>query len=770
MSLRALVPILTQRRSSSWVILGAVALVGFYLSLGTSGTLDRALSTMRFGVTHRTASGEVVVVEMDAKSAASIKRWPWSRSNYAAVVDRLREAGAATIVFDVDFSSLSEEQGDRAFAAAVSRAQGRVVLPTFGQGASSADQRIIDSIPIAALRSNAALASVSIAPDSDGEVRSMPFGTVTAGTPRPSLSAYIAQRSGAADQLFPIDMSIVPSTIPRLSFVDVRDGKFDSAIIQGKTVLIGATAIEMGDRYSTPQWGVLPGVIVQAMATETLLRGVPVNGSPVVPVLLALLGAAVIIASRSIISMIISACGAATVVIIHILIAQHVQLVTYPMAAALGIIILAAALCFVREAVGRFKRQRTTDEATGLRNAKALLASQGESGAVTLAVIQINNYDNLVAVLGQNLASEILVRVSQRLALVASRQEVFRTTDRHLAMALSAEEPPSDTLDGLRQVLLQPVEVSGRRVDVEVSVGVATDDSSLDKLLVAATLAAGDAQKAGAFWRHSVADLDEHELAISLMGELDEALLAGQIDVFYQPKYSLREDRITSVEALVRWHHPTRGFISPDVFIPLAEKTNRIAPMTLFVLRRVVRDLAAWRNDHGKVTAAVNISANLLSSQSFNSDVEETLEASEVPASALVFEVTESAAMSDPARAIAALRHYRSLGIAVSMDDYGTGQSTLTYLRQLPLNELKIDRSFVQHAHLNKNDAVLVRSTIALAHELGLKVVAEGVEDVECMAFLKGSGCDLVQGYLISRPVPLLQFLNLLDRRFSAAA
>lgn len=761
---------LTQRRRSSSIIMGAVALIGFYLSLCTSGPLDWALSTIRFGITHRSASGEVVVIEMDAKSAASIKRWPWSRSNYAAVVDHLREAGAATIVFDVDFSSLSDEQGDRALAAALSRAQGKVVLPTFGQGASSSDQRTIDSIPIAALRFNAALASVSIAPDPDGEVRSMPFGTVTAGTPRPSLSAYIAQRSGAADLLFPIDMSIVPSTIPRLSFIDVRDGKFDPATLRGRTVLIGATAIEMGDRYSTPQWGVLPGVIVQAMAAETLLRGVPVNGSPVVPVLLALLGAAVVIASRSILSIVISAGGAAAVVVVHILVAQYVELVTYPMAAALGIISLAGGLCFAREAVGRFKRQRTTDEATGLKNAKALLASPVAPGAATLAVIQINNYDNLVAVLGQHSANEILVRVSQRLALIASRQEVFRTTDRHLAMALCADEPPGDMLDGLRLVLLQPVEVAGRRVDVEVSVGIAADDGSLDELLVAATLAADEAQKAGAFWRHSVADLDERELAISLMGELDEALLAGQIEVFYQPKYCLREDRITSVEALVRWQHPTRGFISPDVFIPLAEKTNRIAPMTLFVLRRVVHDLATWRKDYRNVTAAVNISANLLSSQIFNFDVEETIKASGVPASALVFEVTESAAMSDPERAIAALQHYRNLGIAVSMDDYGTGHSTLTYLRQLPLNELKIDRSFVQHAHLNKNDAVLVRSTIALAHELSLQVVAEGVEDFECLAFLKGLGCDLVQGYFISRPVPLEQFLKLLATQFSAAA
>ena len=165
---------------------------------------------------------------------------------------------------------------------------------------------------------------------------------------------------------------------------------------------------------------------------------------------------------------------------------------------------------------------------------------------------------------------------------------------------------------------------------------------------------------------------------------------------------------------------------------------------------------------HADVTAAVNISAKLLSDSGFNATVAEILRTSGVPATALVFEVTESAAMSDPASAIAALERYRAMGIAVSMDDYGTGQSTLTYLRQLPLSELKIDRSFVQYAHINRNDGVLVRSTIELAHDLGLKVVAEGVEDAECLDFLKDCGCDLIQGYYISKPVPLPQFLTLL--------
>ena len=319
--------------------------------------------------------------------------------------------------------------------------------------------------------------------------------------------------------------------------------------------------------------------------------------------------------------------------------------------------------------------------------------------------------------------------------------------------------------------MLQPIEVAGRRVDVAVSLGVASGEvRGIERLVVDATLAADDALRSGTFWKRSAADDGDLERSISLMGELDEALAANQIEVFYQPKYNLREDRITSVEALVRWRHPERGFVGPDRFIPLAEKTNRIGPLTLYVLRQVVRDLVKWRGQHDDVTAAVNISAKLLSAASFNSDVETILRSSGVPATALVFEVTESAAMSDPASAIAALQRYRDLGIAVSMDDYGTGQSTLTYLRQLPLSELKIDRSFVQHAHKNRNDSILVRSTIELAHELGIKVVAEGVEDLECLTFLKGCGCDLIQGYFISRPLPLPAFLTMLSDQYSVAA
>jgi EAL domain-containing protein (putative c-di-GMP-specific phosphodiesterase class I) len=193
--------------------------------------------------------------------------------------------------------------------------------------------------------------------------------------------------------------------------------------------------------------------------------------------------------------------------------------------------------------------------------------------------------------------------------------------------------------------------------------------------------------------------------------------------------------------------------ISPDAFIPIAERNDRIAGLTLFVLGQTIADLGAWEAGGNRISGAVNISAKLLGSEPFLAAARKLIEDSGLAPGRLVFEVTESAAMTDGEGAIAALQGFKAMGIAISMDDYGTGQSTLNYLKRLPLDELKIDRSFVQFAHRNRSDGVLVRSTIELAHELGLKVVAEGVEDEECLAFLREAHCDMAQGYLISRPV-----------------
>ena len=620
-------PFRIDRRRSSWLILVLAVIGGYAMLASATGTAtERALMPLRFAAHDRAASGSVAIVEMDAASAASIRRWPWSRSNYAAVVDRLRRAGAASIVFDVDFSSPADDAGDRMFAASLARAEGLVALPTFAQNAGSNDSRTIDALPIPLLRNSAALASVSIRPDPDGQVREMTLATVTAGTPRPSLSAYIAARSGSVDQEFPIDMSIDPRTIPRLSFVAVRDGRFDPATVRGRNVLIGATAIEMGDRYGTPQWGVIPGVVVQALAAETLLRGIPVYGSPLTMLFLAALAIAAIVSFRSAVPSVAVAAASAVMLVTGVLIAQHRFLVIYPIATMLIMIAAATVACLVRDVFGRFHTQRSIDEATGLPNARSLGLLANDEGASVLAAAQIDNYDALRAVLGERATADVVIRVGERIALIAEADTVYRTADHQLAFLLPPDEPIDDTLHGLRAILLQPVEVGGRRVDVAVSIGIASGPrADLERLLADATLAADEARTAETFWRRAATDVDGLERSISLMGELDEAIATGQIEVFYQPKYDLRQHRITSVEALVRWRHPVRGFIGPDLFIPVAERTNRIAPLTLHVLSHVVRDVAAWRDQHPDVSAAINISAKLLSSATFNADVERIL-------------------------------------------------------------------------------------------------------------------------------------------------
>jgi EAL domain-containing protein (putative c-di-GMP-specific phosphodiesterase class I) len=230
-------------------------------------------------------------------------------------------------------------------------------------------------------------------------------------------------------------------------------------------------------------------------------------------------------------------------------------------------------------------------------------------------------------------------------------------------------------------------------------------------------------------------------------------LARGELWNAYQPKLDLRSGRIESVEALVRWDHPERGMLSPDSFIPLIEQHGRAADLTLHVMAQALADAACWRNEGRTLGVAVNISATLLHDHVFLHRLEELLQASGFPAGGVTLEVTESAAMDDPEAAVVALEGWRRLGVGISIDDYGTGQSSLSYLQKMPATELKIDRSFIAAMAEGPRDRILVRSTIAMAHELGLAVVAEGVEDQICLELLREMGCDKAQGYGISRPV-----------------
>ncbi len=716
----------------------------------------RALSAQ---LRDRQASQEVHIVEIDAASIAAIRRWPWPRDHYARLVRQLDSAGARSIVFDVDFSSHATAEGDAAFAAAIAEARASIVMPTFSQRASEQSDRRLDALPIPSLRRSASLASASVLPDDDARVRRMVYGTVTDRVPRPSLSAQLAGAQGQVDRTYVIDFSIDPASIPRHSFVAVEEGRFVREAIEGKDILVGATAIETGDRYGVPIHGVIPGVTIQALAAETLLSGGLSEVGPIPLLLIALIFGYCILRSRNHVVLLVWLCGTSVALLGLHAVAYHLLATIAAVMPALIFVAVCGAAQGLRISQRRLKEKSLTDEESGLPNARAFARTQNVDGGLT-ATAFIKDFDSIQSVLGKDDIGQLVLRLAERLRTLIGTETVFRTDTRIIAWAHQGEyHALTDQFEAIDKAFHKPIEIAGRRIDVGLVFGIAGGND-----LAAASRAASQAVKEGKPWHtHEDAEAIWAEQQVSLMGELDTAIELGQLDVVYQPKLALRADRIESVEALVRWTHPERGSLPPDMFIPLAEESNRIEPMTLFVLKRTIKDLREWRAGGILVSAAVNISAKLISSSSFVAAAERLLRDMDVPHDWLIFEVTESAAMRDPELAVRNLERFRDLGVAVSMDDYGTGLSTLSYLQTLPLTELKIDRAFVQNAHVERSDALLVRSTVQLAHSLGLKVVGEGVEDEECLDFLRECGCDYAQGYLISKPLAADDLATLLE-------
>ncbi len=252
-----------------------------------------------------------------------------------------------------------------------------------------------------------------------------------------------------------------------------------------------------------------------------------------------------------------------------------------------------------------------------------------------------------------------------------------------------------------------------------------------------------------------VAAQDQHSRdRLAVATDLRRAIDEAELILHYQPKLACDTGELAGVEALVRWQHPRRGLVPPDQFIPLAEQTGLIGPLGRRVLEPALCQCREWQTMGLTVPVAVNLSMRELLDQELPNAIERLLATHDVDPSLLRMEITESTLMVDPSRARATLQRLCDLGVRLSVDDFGTGYSSLRYLQQLPVDELKIDRSFVKHMVTNDSDLTIVRSTVELAHGLGLQVVAEGVEDAATWRRLAGVACDQAQGYYISRPVP----------------
>jgi EAL domain-containing protein (putative c-di-GMP-specific phosphodiesterase class I) len=252
---------------------------------------------------------------------------------------------------------------------------------------------------------------------------------------------------------------------------------------------------------------------------------------------------------------------------------------------------------------------------------------------------------------------------------------------------------------------------------------------------------------------------------LTLIGQVRPALETGEFVMFYQPKVRLVDGRVAGAEALIRWEHPTLGLVPPDEFIPLVEKTVLLRPLTQYVAESVLKQWREWANMGIRIPVAINVSPRSLLDQDFPDQIQALLREHDVPPAFLRIELTEGFLMGDSGRSIAVLDALSNVGVGLSIDDFGTGYSSLSYLKRLPIEEIKIDRSFVMQMHVDANDFMIVRATVDLGRNLGLRVVAEGVEDLATFDRLADFGCDEAQGYYISRPISAVEFTRWMSVR-----
>jgi len=889
------------RRHRWWLIaLATFLVVGALDAGGQLNALENAAMDLRARLLRREVASEIVIVGIDSASVREIDSWPWPRRHHAKLLEKLTKASPRRVFFDVDFSSPSNALDDAKLDAALARRRDfPVSLPTFTQFATGADAQRIVSRPLPRFARSADLVAVNGVPAPDGLTREWRNYWTLAGERTPSV--IDPRRLLTGDQSVLIDYGIAPSSFTYVSYVDVLEGRVSREVFAGKPVFIGATALELGDVLAVPAYGSLPGIVVQAMATETVNQGaptrVPLWGSALLLafwtlvaalafvanwrrnlVVLATLFVAIVafsvygfqsnrlligIAAPSLVvallfvtvtvrwletqtwralayamgmrrreALLKSVVQSSTDTILCVDEAGNIKmanpaaarlfgcaaydLIDEPLAKFITLLAgdgasarLAALHGAIRECDARtlggevfpveialsrvrlnterlytaivrdirerraqhrsLQHQATHDSLTSLPNRGALLAHlervlapDRSQPSIALLMLDLCRFKEVNDTLGHNVGDRVLCEVATRFRqALGERGFIARIGGDEFTVVVDrphSTETVVSTSQALIDSLRAPIDVAGISIEVGVSIGIARfpqDASEAQTLLRHADVAMYVAKRRGTTYEYYDAAHDENSVRkLAIGGELRSAIANSQLELHFQPQVNLRSGMVDSVEALVRWFHPTQGSISPAEFIAIAESTDLIRPLTEWSLTTALNQARNWRDRGVQVRVAVNLSARILQDTGFPARLRQLLEKAAVSAASLELEITESAMMMDPARALRVIQDIDKLGVLISIDDFGTGYSSLGYLRDLPVHALKIDRSFVAGMRNNADDRIIVESTAQMGHAMRLELVAEGVESEWDAQFLAAAGFDYVQGFHYCSALP----------------
>jgi len=748
-----------------WKLLLWTAVAGLICGLvGLGEYFEDTLRVARNSFHMHDASGDIVIVKIDDPSLRTYGSWPWPRRYHGQMIDRLARYGAKRVFFDISFSYPSNATDDRILADAIKRSGRTTLLARYKMGAGSGKR--LDSMPSPQLAKYAQLAGGSVEYNWQNAVWRLPYGGTIKRRPVPSMAAALANKSGGEAQ-FPVDYSVRLSSFPVVSAGDVLSGRVPAALLRGKDILIGTDSDIIGDRYFIPGYGRSGGVFVHAIGAETLKAGTPVDLGWLPGFFLAFAAASVAILRKNLAERAAAFAGASALLIIAPAF-MEANLVFADVTPGLFVLMTVGAVLGWR----RYRARGWINTVSNLPNLNALRAYRdGRNQALVAA--RILNYEDAVATLTPGNERQLVDQIVSRLKVGSPARVLYQGDAGIFAWFEAQHQPFGNHLEALYALFRNPVRIGGLSMDLTISFGVEVGSGrSTANRLASALVAADEAAHDGLKWKyHDPQSLENASWRLSMLSQLDEAIDRGEVWVAYQPKLDLATRRIIGAEALARWTHPEKGPIAASEFVAAAEQHNRIGKLTDFVLEKAVAAAAMINKRGGEFDMAVNLSARLLSDKGFTLRLSALLARHGLAPQHLTLELTETAALTGSGEGLEMISRLRDLGVNIAIDDYGTGLSTLDYLKKIPANEIKIDQSFVKGIADNRSDRLMVQSTIGLAHALGRKVVAEGVEHRDILDLLIEMSCDIAQGFAIGRPMSLDSLVKRIssDRKRSAA-
>ncbi len=452
-----------------------------------------------------------------------------------------------------------------------------------------------------------------------------------------------------------------------------------------------------------------------------------------------------------------------------------------------AVLAVVATLTFrrLRAQAAESHRAALFDAVTGLPNRtllhdrveQAIIMARRRGSRVAVVTLGLDRFKEINDALGHNCGDQLLQLVGERLAATLRESDsVGRLGGDEFGVLLpeiNGTTGAADAVERLRRCLGERFEVHGVGLEIEATAGVAVfpdhgDDAELLLQRSGVAMYLAKHQHTGAEVYSDACNVNSRD-RLELISELRHAIGRDELVVHFQPIADIARSTVVGTEALVRWDHPRRGFMPPDAFIPLAETTGLIRPLAIYVLEATLRQRRDWAAAGLDLRVSVNLSTRNLLDPVLPASIADLLGRFATPASALTVEVTETAVMVDPPRAAETLGQIAEQGVKIAVDDFGTGYTSLSWLKRLPVTTLKVDRSFVMEMDRNDNDAAIVRSTVNLARDLGLEVIAEGVETKAAWERLEALHCDLAQGYLLSRPLPATELTPWLHARATRA-